>query len=96
MKRKVKARTTRRGKASATEMSSDSGERENGKNKCIANEMNAYLQSLECVNVAGETADIMPTSDITEMANYLKQTYQRINKTESQLLKSYMWILGTI
>ena len=55
-----------------------------------ANEMNAYLQSLECVDVAGEIADIMPTSDIMEMANYLKQTYQRINKTESQLLKSYV------
>jgi len=52
--------------------------------------MNAYLQSLECVDVAGEIADIMPTSDIMEMANYLKQTYQRINKTESQLLKSYV------
>jgi len=86
MKRKVKAR--------ATPMSSDSGK--SGKTKKIsvstmtANEMNAYLQSLECVDVAGEIADIMPTSDIMEMANYLKQTYQRINKTESQLLKSYV------
>jgi len=55
-----------------------------------ANEMNAYLQLLECVDVAGEIADFMPTSDIMEMANYLKQTYQRINKTESQLLKLYV------
>ena len=86
MKRKVTAR--------ATPMSSDFGK--SGKTKKIsvstmtANEMNAYIQSLECVDVAGEIADIMPTSDVMEMANYLKQTYQRINKTESQLLKSYV------
>ena len=45
------------------------------------NEINTYLQSLECVDVAAEIADDMPHSDMVEMANYLRRTHQSINKT---------------
>jgi len=54
-----------------------------------ADQVNTHLQSVKCTDVVGEIADDMPTSNMMEMANYLRWKYQSINK--AHLHASTLW-----